>query len=333
MTEVKFLQIEPTTRCNYTCGFCVGRTMHQTDLPLAISDAVFRAFPTLQAVELQGEGEPLLNRNFFRIAEGAAGAGASISMITNGSLLSDERVERILSLPIERVGVSLESPDAARFKTIRGGAFGKVLEGIARLRDARNASGRRRPVIGLNVTVLKSTLAEAEDIIALYRSLGLDGGIWFQGLQDQQTYVSAYTPLMVSEMLSADETGKVEALRKRFDEDDTIDKSGRDVGFYPRLFEDLWSGPPTCPWLVQGGYISAEGDFMPCCHVKDVRWSFGRVGKDPAPGIVARRNAMAGALRDGDIPEPCANCWVLDFLRPAHTATVAHGDASLGAIV
>lgn len=72
---------------------------------------------------------------------------------------------------------------------------------------------------------------------------------------------------------------------------------------------------------------------MPCCHVKDVRWSFGRVGKDPAPGIVARRNAMADALRDGDIPEPCANCWVLDFLRPAHTATAAQGDSSLGAAV
>ncbi len=323
MNDVRFLQIEPTTRCNYTCGFCVGRTMRQTDLPLAISDAIFRAFPTLQAVELQGEGEPLLNRNFFRIAEGAAGADAAISMITNGSLLSEERVGRILSLPIERVGVSLESPDAARFKAIRGGAFGKVLEGIARLRDARNALGRKHPVIGLNVTVLKSTLSEAEDIIDLYCDLGLDGGIWFQGLQDQQTYVSAYTPLMVSEMLSLEETRKVEALRKRFDEDDSIDKSGRDIGFYPRLFEDLWSGPPTCPWLVKGGYISAEGDFMPCCHVKDVRWSLGRVGTDPARDIVARRNAMADALREGEVPEPCANCWVLGFLRPIQPAGYA----------
>lgn len=172
MNTTKFLQIEPTTRCNYICGFCVGRHMHQTDLSLHTGDRVFEVFGKLEAVELQGEGEPFLHQDFFHIAKSAAQAGTKISIITNGSLLREERIQQIPSYPIERGGISLQSQEESQFQAIRGRSFAKVLRGVRRLKKARDLAKVDRPMIGLNVTVLKSALRHAEAIIDLLSRTG-----------------------------------------------------------------------------------------------------------------------------------------------------------------
>ena len=47
MQPVQFLEIEPTTRCNFTCGFCVGRHMVQQDVNLGTFQAALEAFPAV----------------------------------------------------------------------------------------------------------------------------------------------------------------------------------------------------------------------------------------------------------------------------------------------
>ncbi|MFC3321355.1 radical SAM protein [Mesorhizobium cantuariense] len=315
--------MEPTTRCNFTCGFCVGRHMHQLDLELSTSVRVFELFPNIEAIELQGEGEPLLNRDFFDIADGAARLGAKISLITNGSLMSPARVEQILKRPVERIGFSLESPDDAKFEQIRGGSFPKVIEGIRRLKQARDTEGLKLPVIGLNVTVLKSTLDQLDSIVALYRELGLDGGISFQGLQEMPSYSDCYSEQLTGEILSQNEKRTLGQFLVRFLSNATINKSGSNVGFYARLFAELPTRPNTCPWLSKAGYVSAEGEMMPCCHIKNTEWSFGNVEETDRETLIGRRDAMGSQLANGIVPKPCVGCWVLPFLSQAfaHSST------------
>ncbi|MEI9926949.1 MAG: radical SAM protein [Sphingomonas sp.] len=61
LPEAITLKIEPTTRCNFGCGFCYGRHLEQGDLAPERFRAIIDAIPGLKAVELTGEGEPLLN--------------------------------------------------------------------------------------------------------------------------------------------------------------------------------------------------------------------------------------------------------------------------------
>src|SRR5436853_394055 len=121
MPTVHFLQIEPTTRCNFTCGFCCGRSMEQGDLPLERFVAALDTFPDVRHVELQGEGESLMHPRFFDMVGLCRGRGIKVSLITNGSFLSREVAGKLLDAGIEKVSVSMESADARTFREIRGG--------------------------------------------------------------------------------------------------------------------------------------------------------------------------------------------------------------------
>ena len=54
---VTHLQVEPTTRCNFVCGFCCGRAMDQSDLSFEAFEQMLARFPDLERLELHGEGE------------------------------------------------------------------------------------------------------------------------------------------------------------------------------------------------------------------------------------------------------------------------------------
>jgi len=130
MERITHAQIEPTTRCNFTCGFCAGRSMAQGDLDWDAFVAFLDAHPDLEHVELQGEGEPMLHARFFDMVELCRDRGIRAGIITNGSLLSEDRVERLLAAGLSSVHISMESSDPAQFAAIRGGKFDKVRDGI-----------------------------------------------------------------------------------------------------------------------------------------------------------------------------------------------------------
>lgn len=101
--------------------------------------------------------------------------------------------------------------------------------------------------------LLKSTLDQLDSIVALYRELGLDGGISFQGLQEMPSYSDYYSEQLTGEILSQNEKRTLGQYLVRFLSDTTINRSGSNVGFYARLFAELPTRPNTCPWLSNAG--------------------------------------------------------------------------------
>jgi hypothetical protein len=200
--RVPFAQIEPTTRCSYSCGFCAGRHMVQADLDCGVFEQFLQRIEGLAHIELQGEGEPLLHPRFFAFVAAAQTRfpGVRVSMLTDGSLFTAQHIDRILEHGIHRIFVSMESADARRFQDIRGGTFDRVRRGITALLEARTRRGATTPVVGIAVTVLSETIDDLFDTIApLYCELGLDGGITVQALQTMPQYLRFYTPAMLTQ--------------------------------------------------------------------------------------------------------------------------------------
>ena len=304
---MEFLQIEPTTRCNFTCGFCCGRSMTQSDLDFELFERTLAKFPHVRYVELQGEGEPLLHPRFFDMLAAARSRGILVSMITNGSLLTAEAVTQIVAGGVEKVSISIESADPAKFRQIRGGKLEKVIEGIARLVAAK----RTLPRVGFSVTMLRSTARDLDAIVELYQRLGMDGGITTQALQRMPGYLASYPPAMQDELLDQREA---DARYVRFYRRTRAisNPTWGNGGFYGRLMDGWKPASRRCPWLDKGAYVSRDGVVTACCMIKDEKHALGRVDDDPAK-ILSKRAQMRDQLARGETPAACTGCEIARY--------------------
>jgi MoaA/NifB/PqqE/SkfB family radical SAM enzyme len=317
MQALTHIQIEPTTRCNFTCSFCCGRYMEQSDIDFARYEQILAAAPDLQHIELQGEGESLMHPRFFDMVRLARERGARVSLISNGSYLTPTAIEQILDVGIEKISVSLESADPVTFRHLRGGKLDKVVRGIEGLMEARRARGLGKPVVGFAITVLRDTQDHLAGILELYKKLGLDGGVTLQPLQSMPVYVQNY-PLALSRQLLSD--GEVNDLWIQFYAHPEIKriqrakKRTRVLGFFDELMVPFKAGERRCPWLESGLYVNNQGIATGCCMIKDTaQYALGRFGVDPPEELLSRREALQKELRDGQIPKPCAGCELARF--------------------
>ena len=124
-----------------------------------------------------------------------------VSLISNGSLFTAANIDGLLAHRVTRIFVSMESADDATFQRVRGGKLDRVRRGIRDLLAERNARGMDIPVVGLAVTVLKTTVHESTRRISdFYRELQLDGGITVQRLQAMPQYSRLYPEEVRREM-------------------------------------------------------------------------------------------------------------------------------------
>ncbi len=319
--SVTMLQIEPTTRCNFTCGFCCGRNFDQSDLDLSTFVEALEQFPTVKHLELQGEGEPLLHPDFFEMAKRATTRGVKVSTISNGSFFTAGRVEKLLDAGVASVLVSIESPDPGEFRKIRGGKLENVIAGIRRLLAARNEAGASGPVVGFAVTVLKDTQDRLPEIFELYDELGMDGGILVHMLSPMGTYSQFYDAETAGQVISKMAQALVWSRYAKL-----IERKGRRDSAVPHFWSEMFAkdGEPldparlpsyrSCPWLERGFYVNRHGQCTACPNIKDTdRHAFGKIG-EPIDGMLRIRNEMGRELSSGQVPEACRGCFIADSI-------------------
>jgi MoaA/NifB/PqqE/SkfB family radical SAM enzyme len=289
--------------------------MPQEDLSWDTFVATLDALPDLQHVELQGEGESLLHKQFHDMVAELRRRDVKVSFISNGSLLTPRNVGPLLDAGVDKISVSIESPDADAFKRIRGGKLAKVLRNLEALMAERRERGLDRPVVGFSVTVLQSTLGQLDEIFALYDRLGLDGGITVQPLQQMDTYSRHYGDDIAAEELDA---RQAEDIFNAFFSNARLRgieaKKSKVGGFYVELMDGWRPAKRTCPYLEQGLYVNRNGEATACCMIKDTdAYGLGTIGETPLSEMIAKRDAMKAELATGQIPEPCQGCPLANF--------------------
>lgn len=306
-----FLNIEPTTRCNFNCWYCIGRHMVQADIEVDNFAKVLDNFPTLKAIALVGEGEPLLHKGFFTMADMARERGIRVLMLTNGSAFSESVVKKLCESQIAYVSISIDSTDPATFAQSRlDGELPRIWDGIERLVRYRDANGYRYPRIGLKGTLFTHTESQLLDIVTEARRRGVDLFESFQPLNPKQSYINIY-PREQGVQLA-----QQARVQRRIDE-----QTPQALAMMPGVMQFCAeegipgsnSGRPSplrasCDeeWI----YSLLDGTVTPCCQVKDTVDPDWNLFRRPIDDILrdAHYENTRFNLWNGLFPSYCAGC-------------------------
>lgn len=98
-----------TEACNFHCRFCFAKYEHKKLCPALQLQAVSKIAECglFDSINFAG-GEPLLDQNIRKLIEYAKFKGLSVSLITNGFLLSDKIIESIIP-NLDMIGISVHS--------------------------------------------------------------------------------------------------------------------------------------------------------------------------------------------------------------------------------
>ena len=168
------LFVETTTRCNLGCFMCVKQTCDHAivegDLSLATFAALEPAFPGLEALVLNGVGEPLLNANldlFIRRARSLMPKESWIGFQSNGLLLTEGRAVSLLEAGLDRICLSIDSVSPETFRKVRdGGELGDISDAFSALASAKIRTGRSDFKVGVEFVVMQGNLQELPDALA-----------------------------------------------------------------------------------------------------------------------------------------------------------------------
>jgi MoaA/NifB/PqqE/SkfB family radical SAM enzyme len=307
-----FLNIEPTTRCNFRCWYCIGRHMRQEDIAVSDFMQVLDHAPAIRTIALTGEGEPLLHPGFFDMARAAVARGIKIVMISNGSRFSDDTIRQLCETPVRYVAISIDSTRPEEFTRSRPpGDLSEVLRGIARLRSFRDRHGCRYPAIGVKGTLFDYSEHELLAIVRLAKEHGAEIFESFQPLNPKDSYVAAYPEAWRGQLalagriagtIAADSSEARRILRpvEEFCQEEEIDFGGAGRMNLIR---------PNCD--ERHLYSLLSGDVTPCCQIKQPlspAWNIIARPLDEVLSDSAYENIRFN-LWNGIFPAVCTGCW------------------------
>lgn len=160
-------------QCNMNCQHCYSRVEAKSRFErMTLRQAEFIADSIIEAKALHvhfGGGEPLMRRDFLKIATKISNAGLTFSLSTNGTYLTKQIAERISALRITSVGLSLYGTSAFIHDafTRYPGAFGKLIEALSCLKSAKVKNK-------FVFTLCAKTVSEIKNLFELANKLGVE---------------------------------------------------------------------------------------------------------------------------------------------------------------
>ncbi len=281
ITHLSKVYIEPTNRCNLECRTCVPNVW---DEPLGqMSNATFhrvmeglRSFSPKPTVMFGGLGEPLFHPEIVEMIAQIKSLGATVELITNGTLLTKGRSRQLIDAGLDMLWVSLDGATPESYADVRlGAALPEVLAHLRDFSDARSGSHYSlfpdptvRPQIGIAFVAMKRNIADLPSVIRLGNRLG--------ATQFFVTNILPYTADMSKEILYSralshfayrPSSYRIDLPKIDIDKDimESLSLAMRSGHTLRLAGADLAEESDRCPFIHKGAVALAwDGSLSPC---------------------------------------------------------------------
>ncbi len=250
--------VQTTDRCNLDCVMCqLPRERKRASMPWELFEQLApQILPTLVELHPTNVGEPLCSPWFDRLCTELERYGVVLDLTTNGTLLEGEHLDRIV--PIARdIKVSFDGATAATFEALRRGArFARVCRNVSRLAHRLAEVRVRRPVLALQMTLMRSNYRELPALVALAAELGATRvkayHLFSFGRDMDRESLVLHQELWPEVLAQAEAEGQARGIDLQLAEPAQIVPSTRDLR------------PAVChlPW--HEAWIDVDGAVLPC---------------------------------------------------------------------
>jgi MoaA/NifB/PqqE/SkfB family radical SAM enzyme len=183
VNSLRRVYIEATNKCNLTCSTCMRNIWdvkygHMSNKTYERILSGLADLPEKPEVFFGGYGEPLSNPNIFDMIERAKRQGHRVSLITNGILLTEPVIRKLIDLELDMLWVSMDGASPECYTDVRlGDALPLVIENLTRLRSQKfqkfgPSSWAGHPRLGIAFVAMKRNIHDLGQVIHLGTRLG-----------------------------------------------------------------------------------------------------------------------------------------------------------------
>lgn len=178
ITQLTKVYIEPTDKCNIACRTCIrngwdenlGRMSDETFDRILSSIARMSPIPT---VFFGGLGEPLFHKRIVDWMARVKAAGATVELITNGTMLTEKRSRQIIAAGLDVLWVSIDGATPESYADVRLGAhLPQLLANLTRFKNLRTGGHDPRPALGIAFVAMARNIDDLPEVLRISRSLG-----------------------------------------------------------------------------------------------------------------------------------------------------------------
>lgn len=158
-----WVQVEVTSFCNASCIYC-PRTILQTiwqnrHIPMHLYKRLIPVFEKTDLVFLQGWGEPFMNPDLFPMITLAKQANCRVGTTTNGTLLDEDTIRRLIDSELDILCLSLADTDRKTNDQIRHGtSFTALFNTLYKIEAIKQETNSRLPAVHIAYLLLASGL-------------------------------------------------------------------------------------------------------------------------------------------------------------------------------
>jgi len=170
------VNIELSNRCNLKCKMCwfhgengIGDRYENSEMTTAEILELINQLAVYRPRIYFGGGEPFIREDFMAIMAHAKSLALPISFTTNGTLLNQEKIQKIAELGVDHINFSIDGPEELHDKLRGRGNFGKVMSNMQHLIDCKKVKNLRKPLITVNIVINPLVVGHLKETINLIR--------------------------------------------------------------------------------------------------------------------------------------------------------------------
>ena len=170
------VDIELSNRCNLRCKMCwfhgengIGDRYRNSEMTTAEIIELINQLAAYGPHIYFGGAEPFIREDFLEILAHVKSFALSISFTTNGTLLDQKIIEKIIELGIDSINVSIDGPEELHDKLRGQGNFRKVMSNMQYLLECKKRDNIKKPLITVNITINPLIIGHLKETIDTIR--------------------------------------------------------------------------------------------------------------------------------------------------------------------